>query len=130
MKTNMHFGASNRIFTNAKHLRNHPSYAERLLWAKLRNNQLGVHFRRQHPMIDFSVDFYCHEVELVVEVDGSVHLEPTVQLEDATKQLSLEAVGITVIRFTNTDVIERMEKVLTEIKSEIERLKWIQGQNT
>ncbi|HZV42862.1 MAG TPA: endonuclease domain-containing protein, partial [Saprospiraceae bacterium] len=94
------------------------------------NNQLGVHFRRQHPMIDFSVDFYCHEVELVVEVDGSVHLEPTVQLEDATKQLSLEAVGITVIRFTNTDVIERMEKVLTEIKSEIERLKWIQGQNT
>jgi very-short-patch-repair endonuclease len=47
--------------------------AERILWQELRGNKLGAHFRRQQIIAGFIVDFYCHKVALVIEVDGDVH---------------------------------------------------------
>jgi very-short-patch-repair endonuclease len=54
----------------AKELRREMTPAEKLLWNELRANKLGVHFRRQQVIAGFIVDFYCHKVGLVVEVDG------------------------------------------------------------
>ena len=119
MKTNMNYGAANVIFGRAKNLRNKQTYTEVLLWSRLINNQLGVRFRRQHPISNFVVDFYCHSHNLVIEIDGDVHLDKTVQKEDQTKQESLMAMGLKVIRFTNQMVIEHLDDVVEQIKSEL-----------
>ncbi|SDG49332.1 cyclase/type I restriction enzyme M protein [Pedobacter terrae] len=57
----MFYGASNIIFENAKRLRNNVTEAENLLWQVISNKQLGLKFRRQHPISCFIADFYCHE---------------------------------------------------------------------
>jgi cyclase len=116
MKTSMNFGASSTIFGRAKQLRNKQTFAEILLWSRLRNNQLGVRFRRQHPISNFVVDFYCHQCKLVIEVDGSVHQDKTVKMEDQTKEESLSAMGLVVMRFTNDSVINHIEEVLDQIR--------------
>ena len=119
MKSHIHYGASKRIFINAKALRSRQTFAEKLLWSKLRNNQLGYHFRRQHPMLEFVVDFYCEQLKLVIEVDGSVHLDPTVQIEDEYKDNSIQAYGMDLIRFTNEQVINNIDSVVELIKQQI-----------
>ena len=57
----------------ARELRHDMTPAEKILWGELRGNKLGVHFRRQHVIAGFIVDFYCHKAALVVEVDGDIH---------------------------------------------------------
>jgi cyclase len=73
MKENMFYGASKLIFQKAEELRKNMTHAELLMWGILKGNQLGVKFRRQHPVSFYIVDFYCHELKLVIEVDGSIH---------------------------------------------------------
>jgi len=115
----MHFGASPRVFRNAKKLRNNMTYAEKLLWSRLRNNQLGIHFRRQHPSSNFVVDFYCYKLQFLIEVDGSIHAEPIVQIEDKCKEDSLISYELHVIRFTNEQVVLNIDNVVALIKKEI-----------
>ena len=99
----------------ARQMRHEPTPAEDKLWQKLRNNALnGKKFRRQHTIDRFIVDFYCASAKLVVEVDGSIH-DYTAE-EDAIRQQFLEEVhGLTVIRFSNGDVIQNIEAVLEQI---------------
>ena len=61
----------------ARELRREMTPAEKILWQELRGNKLGVHFRRQQIIAGFIVDFYCHKVGLVIEVDGDIHDLPT-----------------------------------------------------
>ena len=112
----MNFGASAKIFGYAKLLRSRLTPAEEKLWEEVRDNKLGVRFRRQHPISKYVVDFYCHKCKLVIELDGEVHSDKTVQLEDQNKQDSLVAMGLTVIRFTNTKVLNQIEEVVLEIE--------------
>lgn len=58
-----------------KQLRQETTLAERKLWSALRNDQLGIKFRRQHPVGPFIADFYSREAHLVIEVDGADHFE-------------------------------------------------------
>ncbi len=122
MKTNMHFGASGRIFSNAKHLRNTMTFAEKLLWSRIRNKQLEYPFRRQHPSSNYVVDFFCFQLNLGIEVDGSIHSEKVVMQEDESKQLSLESYGLYIIRFTNEEVIKNIDNVVASIKETIIQL--------
>ena len=72
---NLFFGASPEIHKFARELRRNLTEAEKILWQELRNRKLGgFKFRRQHPINKFVADFYCHEVKLIVELDGSQHL--------------------------------------------------------
>ena len=67
----------------ARLLRNRQTDAEALLWSKLRNRQLfGLKFRRQHPIVPYVIDFYCHAHQLAIEVDGSQHLTKTGHAQD------------------------------------------------
>ena len=122
MKSHIHFGASKRIFINAKALRNRETFAEKLLWSRLRNNQLEYHFRRQHPLSDYIFDFYCEMLKLVIEVDGSIHADPIVALEDKNKEESLLSYGLEVIRFTNEVIIKDVDSVVELIKNKIDSI--------
>ena len=123
MKTNMYLGAPNRLFANARHSRQHPTKAEHILWERLRGNQTGYKFRRQHPMLNYLVDFYCHALQYVIEVDGSIHGEPINDVEDKNKDLTLEENGIYVQRFTNEAVINDIESVMQQIHSTLSSLR-------
>ena len=119
MKSHIHFGASKQVFINAKALRNCQTIAEKLLWSRLRNNQLGYHFRRQHPLSKYVVDFYCEALKLVIEVDGSIHADPIVVIEDKSKEESLVSYGLVVIRFTNDAVVKDVDAVVQLIRNKI-----------
>jgi very-short-patch-repair endonuclease len=99
----------------AKAFRRKMTPAERRLWQALRANRLdGLHFRRQQIIDGFIVDFYCHAVGLVVEVDGPVH---DGQVEyDAERSRVLAARGLEVLRVLNEEVMENLEEVLSRIR--------------
>lgn len=121
----MYFNASNEIFERARSLRSEMTSSELLLWEEVRNRKLGVKFRRQHPINQFIVDFYCHEKRLVLEVDGGIHSNPKIAQYDLNRTAELENFGLTIIRFSNEKinndisfVIKRMKKILSEIPSQ------------
>lgn len=104
------------VVTLARQLRKKQTPAEQILWECLRDRRLaGLKFRRQHPIDKFIVDFYCHEVRLVVEVDGAVHREKNQIERDALRTEVLSRLGLSVMRVTNTEIETELEKVLTKI---------------
>jgi len=88
----------------AKKLRKEGTPAEKLLWKHIRNKASGVEFHRQVPIDNYIVDFYSHEIKLVIEVDGGSHNDDAVYLNDILRQQKLEDFGIRVIRFLEKDV--------------------------
>jgi very-short-patch-repair endonuclease len=107
-------GADLNTKVKAKVLRKSMTNAEKILWSRLRRRQLnGLFFRKQHPYGIYIIDFFCHELNLAVEVDGKIHLDKISYDNERTKYL--ESTGITVIRFTNNDVEARIDYVLDKI---------------
>ena len=99
----------------AKVLRRSLSQPEQLVWAMLRRNQLGLHFRRQHAVGRYILDFYCAAAKLCVEVDGPAHEGKAEYDQRRTGWLMGE--GIRVLRFTIDDIERRPAVVLATIKS-------------
>lgn len=98
----------------ARELRNNPTAAEELLWSRLRKAQLGgLKFSRQMPIAGHFADFACRSVKLVVELDGSQHVE--MSDEDAERSRRIKAQGYRVIRFWNNDLTTNMAGVLEAI---------------
>ena len=118
----MFYGASNLLFERAKELRGNMTEAELVLWEYLRQHPLGYKFRRQHPLGIYIVDFYCHKLKLVIEVDGSIHNLEAVKEADIKRQRQLEMDGLIVIRFTNKEVLKTKEVVIEKIKLLINEL--------
>ena len=119
----MYFGATPDIFKKAKELRKYETDAEKILWTKLNRNQImGLQFRRQHPIDRFIADFYCAKIKLVIEVDGSIHELPENQDYDIGRSEILNDFGITVIRFSNEQVIKEIEKTIKEIEKTVNNL--------
>lgn len=105
---------SPELKARAQELRRNMTPAEAKLWERLRANRLeGYHFRRQQIIDGYIVDFYCHAVGLVVEVDGAVHFDQ--QDYDRRRDDHLRALGLTVLRFFNTEVNKEMDTVLSVI---------------
>ncbi|MFP5411004.1 MAG: aminotransferase class III-fold pyridoxal phosphate-dependent enzyme [Gammaproteobacteria bacterium] len=97
----------------ARKLRREQTDAESMLWYLLRDRRLGGHkFRRQHPMPPYTLDFYCHEAGLVIELDGGQHAESA---RDARRDAWLAQQGLRVVRFWNNQVLQETESVLSEI---------------
>ncbi len=119
----MFYSAKPITFERAKELRENPTKAERSLLSVLCKNQmLGLRFKHQHPISIFIADFYCHKLKLVIEVDGEIHNRKESVEYDENRTAELESYGITVIRFTNEEVLENIEQVRDRIKIECERL--------
>jgi len=105
------------VLARARQLRRPQTPAESVLWARLRERQLGgFKFRRQHPVGRVIVDFYCNACRLAVEVDGDSHAEQAEYDEARTEWLREQ--GIRVIRFTNRDVLHHLDAVLEKILAE------------
>ncbi len=104
----------------ARELRQPQTPAEATLWNHLRNRNLKYKFRRQHPIDFFIIDFYCAEARLLIEIDGSSHLEREQQEYDQSRTEYLEALEYKVIRFTNDDVRYNIHAVVTAWMQEIE----------
>ena len=123
VERNMFYGAKPHIFQKAKTLRENMTEAEKVLWAKVSNKQLGYRFKAQHPIDIFIADFYCHELRLVVEVDGGIHDEVDQIAYDEGRTNELEGFGIKVIRFTNQEVNFQLDKVLAQLSNICEERK-------
>ena len=107
------------LLENAKMNRRYMTPAESALWECLRNKNLGVRFRRQHPVFNYIPDFVCLEKQLVVEVDGGYHFIGNQQVSDEERTQYLYQYGFEVIRFTNEEVLGNIEGVLDKIKEVI-----------
>jgi very-short-patch-repair endonuclease len=109
------------LLQRARAMRHEPAPAEVKMWQCLRNRQLGEYkFRRQTPLPPYIADFYCAELELVVELDGDSHAER--EHYDARRTQRLIRDGLHVIRFLNVDVQSHLDSVLEEILCECEQL--------
>jgi very-short-patch-repair endonuclease len=98
----------------AKELRRKMTPTENILWQKLRANRLGgYHFRRQQVIAGFIVDFYCHAVGLIVEVDGGIHQTRTEY--DQERDRILSARGLRIIRIPNADISRDLPSALNRI---------------
>ncbi len=104
----------------ARRLRKLATEAEQRLWSRLRHEQLGVAFRRQHPVKGTIVDFYAPVVKLALEVDGGQHATAGLREEIRTKALTGQ--GITVLRFWNNEVLGNTEGVLRAIQTVLAHL--------
>ena len=105
--------------TRAIELRKELTPAERKLWALIRNDQLGVNFRRQHAIGNYIPDFVCIKRKLIVELDGSQHLEQGEYDKERTQYL--ESQGYKVIRFWNNEVMNNIEGVILVIMNALEK---------
>ena len=104
-----------------RQLRGNMTNAERHLWAKIRMKQLkGYQFYRQKPIGDYIVDFFCPRAKLVIEVDGSQHFSDEMTEYDRIRNEYLSSLGLRVLRFTNTDVLTHIERVIENIIENIE----------
>ena len=104
-----------RLKPEVRRMRRNSTSAEDKLWQRLRRHQVGgLKFRPQHFLGRFVVDFYCGEASLVIEVDSPVH--DGLAARDALRQEYIEALGFTVLRFTNHEIENSLETVLDSIR--------------
>jgi len=123
---NLHGNAKPSVYENAKDLRKKQTEAEEKLWQNLRDRKLGnLKFRRQHPFENFILDFYCHEKKLCIEADGGIHNEREVMDYDENRTRVLHENGITVLRFSNEEIITNTDVVLRKIMSYIKANEYI-----
>ncbi len=101
----------------ARKLRNDSTKSEIRLWEQLKRKQFfGYDFHRQKPLLNYIADFYCYELKLVIELDGYSHQFEEVVEKDELKQKELENIGLTVLRFDDSEVMEDMNNVLRELE--------------
>ncbi len=100
----------------ARQLRGNSTLLEVLLWRHLKGKRMfNYDFDRQKPIDDYVVDFFCNELMLAIEIDGNTHNYKIE--EDITRQKRLESLGIRFLRFTDRDVKQNIEGVVTTVKS-------------
>jgi len=105
----------------ARNLRNNSTKSEIILWMRLKGKQMkGYDFHRQKPLDNFIADFFCHELMLVIEIDGYSHLLDEVQVKDAIKENRLNELGITLLRFPDNEIFNDIENVLRAIEGYID----------
>jgi len=103
-------------------LRKKATWAEKLLWSRLRNRQFaGYKFRRQHSVGLYNLDFYCAEARLAIELDGREHGHPTRQTRDLERDAFLARLDIKVMRFGNHALRENLRSVLDTILRELSK---------
>jgi len=92
---------------------------EIILWSHIRNNLLGVRFRRQYGIGSYIADFYCPSLKLVIELDGSQHFTEEGLEYDKIREDFMKSLGIKTLRFNNNDVWNNIEGVLEEIMNNL-----------
>ena len=102
-----------KLVSRAREMRKEMPVAEALLWSRLRGDQLGIRFRRQFRVGSYIADFFCHAAQVVIEVDGDSHDERKEYDEKRTHWMTGR--GLTVIRYTNHEVLKNLDNVVRSI---------------
>lgn len=116
--TRFHLPYDRQLVERAKDLRQNMTVAEKKLWHEYLK-VLPFRVLRQRPIAHFIVDFYCAELKLVIEVDGDTHFTEAAQAYDQERTQVLEGYGLTVMRFTNQQVLQEFEAVCLQIAGKI-----------
>ena len=122
MKTSDLPSPTKGAYQRVRNLRNNMTKAEWKLWGNIRNKQLDIRFRRQHPIGNYIVDFIALKIGLVIEIDGAQHRESKIEEKDKIHTLYLEELGLKVIRFNNYEVLTNIDGVIAEIIMIIEEM--------
>ena len=102
----------------ARGLRKDQTPTEQILWQKIRAHQInGFKFRRQQEFASYILDFYCHKIKLVIEIDGDVHAHPQNAAKDQRREQYLKHAGLHVFRVNNNDIRNNLTGVLERIHS-------------
>ena len=105
---------------NARQLRNNMTEAEQKRGLRLRQKQiLGLQFYRQKPILNFIVDFYCPAASLIIECDGSQHLNEKGLQYDLVRDQALTQLNLTVLRFNNLQILHELDAVVQTIENVI-----------
>jgi len=112
-----------KLKTYARELRKNSTLAEVLFWKAIKGKSYGVEFHRQVPIDEYIVDFFCHELKLVIELDGAIHAEDDVIEKDIRRQARLEELGLKVVRIRNNVVKYHMLDALEYLMEEIAKRK-------
>ncbi len=119
----MNYTRKKEISENARELRNNMTLAEILLWSKLRMRKVeGYKFRRQQKIFDYIVDFYCHELKLVIEADGEIHSLPEQAEKDKRRDKILKINGYHVLHLANFEIESDLSGSVGKIKSFISKI--------
>lgn len=106
----------------ARKLRNKETWAENLMWRWLRDRRFsGYKFRRQHPIGEYYLDFFCEEAELAIELDGRQHGHPGQQSHDAEREKFLKSRGIKTLRFWNSNLRRNTQSIRDTIFNELQK---------
>ncbi len=89
----------------ARHFRKALTPPEARLWQRLKGKPDGIHFRKQHPIGPYIVDFYCAGAKLVIEVEGQIHNDPAVAHRDEIRTAWLESQGLEILRIPGADIM-------------------------
>ncbi len=116
MDTRFHINNIPQLKSRRKELRQNLTPPEKRLWLYLQGSQLGAKFRRQPSVGSYILDFYCPQYRLAIEIDGAFHDSEQSHIYDNERTNFLAKSGITVLRFTNKDVMNNLDGVLSEIK--------------
>ena len=104
-----------KLKQKARELRNNSTLSETLLWNNLKRKQMNCYqFMRQKPIGDYIVDFFCSKLKLIIEIDGITHLRK--ESYDKKRQQNLESIGLSFLRFSDTEVKTNMQGVLLTIE--------------
>ena len=103
----------------SRNLRNDCQLSEKLLWNQLKNKQTGYSFNRQKPILNYIADFYCKELDLVIEIDGSSHFNVEAQEYDKERDRQMQVLGLKVVRVLDSDVRKHPEHVAKSIMNQV-----------
>ena len=107
-----------------RQLRQQQTLPEKIIWEHVRNRRLlGYKFRRQYSVDQYIIDFYCPELKLAIEVDGSVHDSEEQKLYDKKRQQKIEFYGIKFIRIKNEELMDNPNMAFERIESFIKTMK-------
>lgn len=118
----MFYGANANAFKKAGELRTSMTPSELALWEELKGKKLGLKFRRQHPIGHFIADFYCHELKLVVEVDGEIHQQKDQAEYDQGRDYEMKELGLNIIRLSNDQIRKDINGSVNKIKDKCQKL--------
>jgi very-short-patch-repair endonuclease len=112
----MGYYRNRELVINARVLRNNMTRAEIILWSRLREKKInGYKFRRQQPVFYYIVDFYCHELKFIIEVDGEIHSLPEKTNYDSKRDKILKINGYHIIRLTNLEIETELDSTINKI---------------
>jgi very-short-patch-repair endonuclease len=108
-----------RLVGRSRRLRNEMTPAEKYIWLRLKNKQLGHWFYRQKPVGVFIADFYCLHSKLVIEIDGGQHFTKEALKYDRERSAYFVSIRLRILRFTNKEVLSNIVTVLEKIRGKL-----------